>query len=504
MIEKVEVVPWCISCRTCETVCPSIFHVSPKSKVISHNYVWKESEILQAEIMCPVNVIKVKKQWGLSINFQHATLVSKVFLTPNIIELIYKHDTRMNIKPGQYISLQMNDKWWKFSRSYSIADYWDNSFTLNVKLEKYWRGSKYLKSLKTKSRITYLGPLWSFYVKNQENSQRKVFIATWTGLAPIYNMIQHLPKETPKLLILWARYEDDIYYLDKLSHIENLDLVLKISRPHQDYMQNKWRVTDELSRLEQDEDVYICWNPLMIDDVKKQLDQFGYKASKIHHEAFTSSHTHTWTWKDIIYNWSIPYKKEISTIIIAFSLICIPIAWFYMRLQDNLYWSFFVTDNFMWLLYDISWFSVVLVMAVRPLKDIFPRIWIFRTLCYYRKALWILSSIIIVTHLFWWLYFNPASLERYFMSARWEVWLALTARLSEITALILLLTSNDISQKILWQWWKHVQRSSYIYFITWGIMAAQLFPLKVYPFMCIVIILYIIAEIMIYKRKNNT
>jgi len=62
MIQKVEVIPGCISCRSCETVCPSIFHVSPKSKVISHDYDGKESEILQAEAMCPVNVIKVQKK----------------------------------------------------------------------------------------------------------------------------------------------------------------------------------------------------------------------------------------------------------------------------------------------------------------------------------------------------------------------------------------------------------------------------------------------------------
>jgi hypothetical protein len=36
--------------------------VSPKSKVISNNYEGKTTEIIQAELLCPVNVIQVKKK----------------------------------------------------------------------------------------------------------------------------------------------------------------------------------------------------------------------------------------------------------------------------------------------------------------------------------------------------------------------------------------------------------------------------------------------------------
>ncbi|MCH8518820.1 ferredoxin [Candidatus Gracilibacteria bacterium] len=502
MIEKVEVIPGCISCRTCETVCPSIFHVSPKSKVISHNYEGKESEILQAEIMCPVNVIKVQKKGGITLNFQHATLSKTKYLTNNIIELTFEANN-FHCKPGQYISLLMNDKWGEFSRSYSIAEHTNHSFILNIKLEKYGRGSNYLKNLANGNKITYLGPLGNFYLKNEDDTGRKIFIATGTGLAPLYNMIIHLPKETPKLLIFGNRFEGDIYYMNKLLLVENLEIVLKVSRPHKDHLESKGRVTDELKKIEKGEEVYLCGNPHMITEVKNHLIDAGHEKEKLFSEAFTESHVHTGSWKDIIYNGSIPFKKELSWIIILFSLILIPTSWFYMRSQNDLFGSFFITDNFMGLLYDISWFSVVLVMAIRPLKDIFPKIGILRTLCYYRKALGILSATIIVTNWLGGYYFNPAGLERYFLAARWDIGLPLAARLSELTALVLLLTSNDISQKLLGSWWKRIQRSSYIYFITGGIMAAQLFPWKVYPLMMTVIFLYIIAEIILYIRKNK-
>ena len=501
-IQHVEVIPGCISCRTCENVCPDIFHVSPKSKVISHDYSWKESEILQAELMCPVNVIKVDKKPGMSLSFKNAELVEKKYLTWDIVELHFKTE-HFKAKPWQYISLLMKDKWGKFSRSYSIAEHTPHSFILQVKLEKYWRWSKYLKKLKNWKSISYLWPLWVFYLKNPEDMKRKVFIATGTGLAPLYNMLNHLPSETPKLLLFWNRYEQDIYQMNKLALIENLEIILKISRPHKEHHESRWRVTDELHRIKKDEEVYICGNPHMIEEVSKTLQEWWHEKNTIHKEAFTLTHTYTWTWKDIIYNGNVPYKVAISWCIILFSLVIIPISWFYMRAQNNLFWEFLIINNFMGFLYDLSWFSVVVLMAIRPLKDLFPKIGLLKTLCYYRKALWILSATVIVINWLWAFYFNPALFERYFMWARWEPWLALTARLSELTALVLLLTSNNISQKVLWIWWKRIQRSSYIYFIAWWIMAAQTFPYKVYPFMMLVIILYLLAEIKLYKERNK-
>jgi ferredoxin len=135
MIKDVKVIPGCISCRNCETVCPSIFKVSPKSKVISNQYQGRESEILQAEALCPVNVIKVEKQGEMKIDFSQATLREKNWLTRDILELVF--DTHaFHAVPGQYISLRLRDGYGDFSRSYSLAEYSDTHFTLTVKILK--------------------------------------------------------------------------------------------------------------------------------------------------------------------------------------------------------------------------------------------------------------------------------------------------------------------------------------------------------------------------------
>ncbi len=61
-ISQVTIVPGCISCGTCEVVCPSVFEVKDIA------YVKKEADpnkcadaVREAAEMCPVSVIKVEE-----------------------------------------------------------------------------------------------------------------------------------------------------------------------------------------------------------------------------------------------------------------------------------------------------------------------------------------------------------------------------------------------------------------------------------------------------------
>lgn len=500
MIKNVKVIPGCISCRTCETVCPTVFKVDPKSKVITDRFIWRESEILQAEAMCPVNVIKVDSD-GPKITFKEAILQNTTWLTRDILELKFSTNWFQAV-PGQYISVRLQNAYGEFSRSYSLANYGEDFFTLTVKILKKWRWSRALCKLKPGSSIQYFWALWAFTLK--DTLQTKVCVATWTGFAPMLPILKHAQPDARKILIFWARYEEDIYYLEELSDIQNLEIILKVSRPNKEYLNNKWRVTDELDVIPDNAEVYICWNPLMVEEVCSTLseERFHSRWIQTFKEAFTLSSNYKGKFHHHIIEGNLPYLKQVSWFIILFSLLWVVPSWFYMQSQEALFSSFGPIDNFMWFLYDLSWFAVFFVMIIRPLADIFPNIWILRTLRYFRKSLWVLSaSIIVVNWLGMW-YFNPINIERYLMWIRWELWYPIIARLSELTALILLLTSNTFSQKFLWIWWKRIQRTSYIYIITWGIMAAQLFPWKVYPLLILWGVVFLIATWKNYKKSS--
>jgi len=84
-----------------------------------------------------------------------------------------------------------------------------------------------------------------------------VCIATGTGLAPMISILQNAAPDVKKILIYGVRFEHDLYYLSKLALVENLDIILKISRPHKEHLKNKGRVTDELDTIPKNSEVYV-------------------------------------------------------------------------------------------------------------------------------------------------------------------------------------------------------------------------------------------------------
>jgi len=183
------------------------------------------------------------------------------------------------------------------------------------------------------------------------------------------------------------------------------------------------------------------------------------------------------------------------------SIVAIPLIWIGLNYFDFLLVQFLGFTLYTWL-YIISWYAVVFVMAIRPLADIFPGYKIFRKLCLLRRAFGILSAIIIVTLLFDSWIGNSSSFFAFFTLADWSWWDPLVARLSELTALILLATSNNFSQKKLGRNWKRVQRVSYIYFITGGILAMRYGDdYGVMISMIIVVSLFFLALVLRYWKK---
>lgn len=59
-IKKVRIVPGCISCGSCESICPSVFQVTDVARVNEGVDPNGEAELVrEAADMCPVSVIQV-------------------------------------------------------------------------------------------------------------------------------------------------------------------------------------------------------------------------------------------------------------------------------------------------------------------------------------------------------------------------------------------------------------------------------------------------------------
>lgn len=62
-IKKVRIIPGCISCGTCEAICPKVFEVKDIAYVKDDAEIaGNEEEIREAVDMCPVSVIEIDEE----------------------------------------------------------------------------------------------------------------------------------------------------------------------------------------------------------------------------------------------------------------------------------------------------------------------------------------------------------------------------------------------------------------------------------------------------------
>lgn len=62
-IKNVKIVPGCISCGSCEAICPKVFEVRDIAYVKKDvNFNEQADDVREAADMCPVSVIKVEEE----------------------------------------------------------------------------------------------------------------------------------------------------------------------------------------------------------------------------------------------------------------------------------------------------------------------------------------------------------------------------------------------------------------------------------------------------------
>lgn len=116
--------------------------------------------------------------------------------------------------------------------------------------------------------------------------------------------------------------------------------------------------------------------------------------------------------------------------------------------------------------FTVSLAAVFFVMSIRPLADIFINERWLRSLVILRKGFGVLSASIIVSLFIGKCIAGGASfLASIGTSAYWSLdRFALLAHLGDLTAIILLVTSNSFSKRVLGPWWKRIQKLAYVYF----------------------------------------
>ena len=222
------------------------------------------------------------------VNDSRRFLLTKFELvSPRVIEFL----------AGQYLSLKVSEK--GVRRSYSFATTPDvkHGFTLLSEIIPDGLGSKYLLDLPMGGEIEALAPLGKFVIGDEA---KLLFVATGSGIVPIYSMITDLllnKHEKRPIRLHWGmRRESDVFWFDNLERLaennENFVFDLVLSQANEEWSLCSGHVQDCLSRDFEHEDMsfwgaYVCGNSKMVGEVKTLLREMGVSEENFHYEKFT-------------------------------------------------------------------------------------------------------------------------------------------------------------------------------------------------------------------------
>lgn len=222
--------------------------------------------------LCPVCGVGksdfILLEWDIKIH--ESKIISLDYLTPDTIELQLDLQKEVSYISWQFLTFVLKDTIWEFNRSYSIANKNWNIYTFLIKLKSDGRSGVLLKTKKIWDIIWYTSISWNFNLQNTSNT--KVFIATGTWLAPIYSMLLNTPENISKKLYFWVAKFVDLFYIEKLKKIKNLEIKTCISQEEVEFC-HFGRIDLSNENFEKDTEFYICWNPWVVESSKKVLNE---------------------------------------------------------------------------------------------------------------------------------------------------------------------------------------------------------------------------------------
>lgn len=219
-------------------------------------------------------------------------LIQKVKLTHDVFEMIFEVNENFSYTYWQFVTFILPSPiWW---RAYSILDVieWNNIKLIIKRVEngRWW--SKFICDSEIWTVLKWVWPAGHFVLR--ETEKNKLFICTWVWFVPLYNQAIwsiRLDLQADLKILFWVRTDEDIFYEDVLTELKsnnsNFDFEYFISREH-DLTHKFWRVTDYLTKenIENFEEFYICWNPLMIEDSIQKLLSLWIPENQIFTEKF--------------------------------------------------------------------------------------------------------------------------------------------------------------------------------------------------------------------------
>ena len=212
-------------------------------------------------------------------------------LAPNVRELtlclVEPGPSTFHFLSGQSIAVDilLPENQAQTVRYYSLASpsIQSTRFTLLLSLADQGVGATYLFQQPEGATVQFHGPHGIFHLQ-EDKSQKMLFVATGTGIAPFLSMLSSLlenPITNPVRLYWGLRSERDLYYQEELQTLADqnpcFSFVTTLSRAHQGWSGATGRVTELASSLPSVNDlaVYVCGHQAMVNEVSTIIREKG-------------------------------------------------------------------------------------------------------------------------------------------------------------------------------------------------------------------------------------
>ncbi len=237
----------------------------------------------------------------MAIATQTMKIVENHEIAPGNRQLSLEPSENFNFIAGQFISLHIDTEEKTYKRSYSIASSPKTPKKLDFAISYIPDGvaSEFLFNAKIGDEVSVSGPAGKL-VLLPEQPKRYILAATGTGVTPYRSMLAELCelKNTEVVIIFGVKNQEMCIYADDFikaaennSHIKFMPFYSREEIKDDLYAQHG-HVQDGLNQLTlnpENDIIYLCGNPNMIDDSYNLLIEKGFNARNVRREKYISS-----------------------------------------------------------------------------------------------------------------------------------------------------------------------------------------------------------------------
>jgi ferredoxin-NADP reductase len=228
-------------------------------------------------------------------------------ITPSILCLGFRRDDGLGFdyKPGQFINIHFETDGESTHRSYSVANAPDPGGLIEIAISPVTGGkaTDFLFALKPGDCIEGSGPYGRFVLKD-DPACRYVLVGTGTGITPYRAMLPELARRVAKgvarvhiLLGVWRR--DELLFGKDFEAFAGAHEGVRFQACYSREMPSDaqiWETHGYVQRqfdaleLDPEQDiVYLCGNPNMVDEAAAYLKERGFPVKRIRREKYVSA-----------------------------------------------------------------------------------------------------------------------------------------------------------------------------------------------------------------------